>query len=302
MTECERIIKNGILTKDYFKSETKCDFFVDEQRKKVWAIEIDLLLKFDSICKKHNLTYYLMFGSLLGAIRHHGFIPWDDDMDVAMPRKDYEKLLTLNDEFDNPYFLQTPYTDNGYFYAHAKLRNSNTAALDYPFLYQNFNLGIFIDILPIDNFDIATGREKFELIHKLTMDNSVYMRLTHPNLSERDRIRVSNYDGADPFETYERIQTLARESEFTQTKYVSLLVATTYGYERDVFLAEDFSYAKEWKCEGFNTYVPNGYDRVLKTIYGDYLSLPSKEQRGLWHSNLSFDTEKSYKDYLENRE
>ena len=209
MTECERIIQNGVVPRSFFKPEEQEGFWVDEKRKKVWAIEIDLLLEFSRICKKHNLKFFLMFGSLLGAVRHHGFIPWDDDMDVAMPRKDYDRLLQLKDEFEFPYFLQTPYTDTGYFYAHAKLRNSNTSALDQPFLYQNFNLGMFIDILPIDNLNKNGGMERFKHIHKLILDNSTYMRLTNPNLSEKDRERVRNYMGDDPFATYERIQNLS---------------------------------------------------------------------------------------------
>lgn len=92
MTECERIIKDGILPKSFFLPETICDFHVDEKRKKMWAIGIDMLVKFDEVCRKHELRYSLAFGSLLGVVRHKGFIPWDDDIDVVMPREDYEKL------------------------------------------------------------------------------------------------------------------------------------------------------------------------------------------------------------------
>ena len=92
MTECERIIKEGILPETFIKPETICDFYVDEMRKKIWAIEIDLYLELEKVCKKHNLRFYAIGGSILGAVRHNGFIPWDDDMDVCMPREDYEKL------------------------------------------------------------------------------------------------------------------------------------------------------------------------------------------------------------------
>lgn len=298
MTECERIIQKGILPESFFVSEEQYGFWVDENRKKIWAVEIDLLLELDRVCKKYNLKYFLIFGSLLGAVRHKGFIPWDDDLDVAMLRQDYECLLQLKDEFKAPYFFQTPYTDTGYFYAHAKLRNSNTTALDKPFLYQKFNLGMFIDIVPIDNIVKDGGQETFQLIHKLIMDNSTYMRLTNPHLSERDQKRVENYMGDEPFATYEKIQQLARKYENEETEFVSILTAPLYGYEKDVFYMEDFKEPIECKCEFFSSFIPNGYERILKTIYGDYMQLPPREQRGNWHGNIVFNADVSYEKCL----
>ena len=114
MTEIERIVKRGVITEDFLKEEKRGDFTVTAKRKRVWAVILDLIVEFDSVCRKHNLRYFLDSGSLLGAIRHGGFIPWDDDIDVTMPREDYEKFIRLNDEFKHPYFLQTPYSDPEY--------------------------------------------------------------------------------------------------------------------------------------------------------------------------------------------
>ena len=77
-------------------------------------VEFDLLKEFIRVCEKHSLTYYLIGGSALGAVRHKGFIPWDDDIDVGMPREDYDKLMSLHDEFKHPYFLQNFRTDRKY--------------------------------------------------------------------------------------------------------------------------------------------------------------------------------------------
>ena len=79
-----------------------------------------------AVCKKHGLRYFLAYGSLLGAVRHKGFIPWDDDMDVVMLRDDFEKLATLGAEFSSPYFLQNAHTDPGDGSPVMKIRNSNT--------------------------------------------------------------------------------------------------------------------------------------------------------------------------------
>ncbi len=298
MTECEKIAAKGILPANFFEAETICDFYVDEKMKKVWAIELDLLYEFDKICRRHGLKYFLIFGSLLGAVRHHGFIPWDDDMDVIMPRCDYEKFLRLGDELREPYFLQTCHTDPGFYYAHAKLRNSNTAAIDYPFIYQGFNLGCFIDVLPLDNFDPENGTDTFEEINRLILENSVAMRLTHPNLSERDRERVGRHSGMDPMTVFERIDSLSKKSNEKYTGYVSILAATTYGMKKDVFPAECFSECVPCNYHGIATFIPCGYDAVLSTTYGDYMKLPPVEKRGVWHGNLVFYPDIPYKDAL----
>ena len=110
MTEIERIIKSGLIDENYLKEEIKCGFRITTERKKLFAVMLDLLYTFDNVCKKHDLKYFFVYGSLIGAVRHNGFIPWDDDLDVAMPREDYEKFIKLSDEFNEPYFLQIPQT------------------------------------------------------------------------------------------------------------------------------------------------------------------------------------------------
>ena len=112
MTECERLVAAGVFSPDFFREETRCDFLVTTERKKIWAVELDLLMQFDRVCRKHGLRYFMFVGSLLGAIRHRGFVPWDDDIDLVLPRDDYETMLKLGDEFPAPYFLQSPWTDN----------------------------------------------------------------------------------------------------------------------------------------------------------------------------------------------
>ena len=151
MTECERIIYKGLLPEEFFKDETICDFHVTTEMKKNWAIGIDLLAEFDKVCKQYHLHYFVAFGSLLGIIRHKGFIPWDDDLDVSMLREDYDRLIQLKDEFKSPYFLQIPGGDYDYWFSFAKLRNNNTASVSRTFRYAHFNQGIGIDIFPLDN-------------------------------------------------------------------------------------------------------------------------------------------------------
>lgn len=302
MTESERIISEGIISQDFFKSEVRDDFLVDESRKKLWAIELDLLLKFDMVCKKYNLRYFLMYGSLLGAVRHKGFIPWDDDLDVCMPRSDYEKLLEIGKyEFKDPYFFQTPETDEGYYYTFAKIRNSNTSALIPLFKYQGFNMGILLDVFPLDFCDINEAEENYNKIQKLTRDNTTFMRMSNPNLSEADKERVKKYPGGNPMERHRLIQSIASKHEKDKSSdlLLSVSVVTIYKYDRQIFRQEDFADHVLWPFEQFEFPIPIGYDRVLRTIYGDYSKFPPLEERGKFHSDYVFDTDRSYREYLE---
>jgi len=299
MTEIERILQKGIIKENFLREEVRNDFLVTTDRKKIWIVLLDLMLTFDEVCKKHNLTYFLEAGSLLGAIRHKGFIPWDDDVDVLMPRNDYHRFLELSDEFVAPYFLQTPYTDEGYFYSFPKIRNSNTTALNQMFAFQNFNHGMWLSIFPIDNWDVNGGEERYAKIKELNMDNSTYMRMSNPYLSEKDQDRVKNYCGRDPFETIKELDKIAQECNDYKTEFVTVGSTAVISYSRKLWYAEDFASAIDWDFEDFKFPVPVGYDRFLKVMYGDYMKLPPIEERGLHHGGTIFNADIPYKEFLE---
>lgn len=302
MTEAQRIIQAGVLPADYLKEEVRCNFLVTSERKKIWAVLLDMLLQIDSVCKKYNLTYFLEAGTLLGAIRHKGMIPWDDDIDIFMHRADYDKFIRLSDEFKEPYFLQTPYTDPEYFYMPARLRNTNTTGMVKTFAYQKFNHGIWLSIFPLDNWELEGGEERYEEIKQLISENSTYMRLTNPHLSEKDKTRVKNYSHRNPMEIYEEIQRIAQQFNDHPTQFIAAAVSAVISYKRKIWYAEDFASSILWDFEGFKFPVPVGYDRFLKIMYGDYMALPPVEERGLHHSGTLFDPDVPYTEYLENIE
>lgn len=295
MTESERIIEQGILPKSFFEEEERCGFTVTKELKKIWAVAIDQLIEFDRVCRKHNLTYYLAYGSLLGAIRHKGFIPWDDDMDVVMPRADYDNLLELGHEFQYPYFLQTPFSDPGYFFSYAKLRNTNTTCITTQFRYQKINWGQNFDIFPLDNMKLEAGREFYEKIRALGTDLSNYMRSSNPTPpNEIERKRIQSYSGRDPMEIYKEIQLLAKSFNSEETDYLAVTTAYLYGFERALFLKEDYSEAMEVPFEGITAMVPVGYDRILRNTYGNYMEYPPVDKRGIWHGNIIYNPDVPY--------
>ena len=300
MTECERFIKTGRFNEDFFKEEVRCDFKVDAARKKIWAVLLDMLMEFDRVCKKYNLKYWMGGGSLLGAIRHKGFIPWDDDIDVNMMREDYDKLMDIGkDEFQSPYFLQTPYTDPGYYFSFAKLRNSRTSAVSYDFRYENFNQGMFIDIFPYDNCVLGDAHERYNKIDELIRDNSTFMRMKDPNPNEENKLRIQNHSGRDPMDVFKEMTSIARKYENENTEYVSNALITASKCEKNIYKKSAFEHFINTEFEILNVPIPEEYDYVLKIHYGDYMELPPADKRGQWHSKTIFDPDCPYDKYIE---
>lgn len=296
MTEAERIISQGILPKKFLEEEIRCDFTVSSTIKKIWAIELEMMFEFDRICKKNGLKYFLMYGTLLGAIRHKGFIPWDDDVDVGMPREDYEKLLTLKDEFKHPLFLQNHITDPEYCSSYTRIRNSNTTAISKMLKYQKMNHGIFLDVFPFDNTPGIETEDRHEPIDILNRENGTFMKLKNPELDEKNRLRVQNYSGRDPSDTLKEIDEIATRYNGTETEYVCSIVNTMGKF--DFFKRSDVYNTILWDYEGFKFPIPTGYDAVLKEVFGDYMQMPPVEKRGIQHSHYIFDPDKPYQDYL----
>ncbi len=119
---------------------------------RIQETEFDIMQKIDDICRAHKLTYFAIGGSVLGAVRHQGFIPWDDDIDIGMPRKDYEAFLKYaSEELPEGYFLQTFFTEKKSPFYFAKVRKDNTKFVEYYLRDLDIHQGLFVDIFPFDN-------------------------------------------------------------------------------------------------------------------------------------------------------
>lgn len=297
MTECERLLDAGIIPPSFFEEETRCGFHVTLERKKIWAVGLGILLELDRVCQENDLTYFLFCGSLLGAVRHKGFIPWDDDIDVGMPRKDYEKLLEIGNLFKPPFFLQTPYTDPGYYFSYAKLRDNNASTISYNLRYANFNQGAMVDIFPFDNCVMEDVEDRRAYIKERILDMSTYMRMTNPYPSEEDKRRIKTWSCRNPMTVFEELNKKAVEYNDIETSFVTPTTFTLYDVLKSVYFKEDFSDVIRVDFEGFKFPIPIGYERILSTLYGDYMSFPPLAERGKHHTGL-FNPDVPYKDYI----
>lgn len=258
--------------------------------------ELDILKQFIKVCDKLKLDYFLLGGTLIGAVRHKGFIPWDDDIDVCMFRKDYEVFLKDGQKYlDKNYFLQTYETDNGYLNNFAKIRNSNTTFIESSVKNINMNHGIYIDIFPLDNL-YNYNKLKEKLIH--------YQLYKHYYLEKGKTIqkifvRLSNllYNNKTKVQLCKMLDSIyTKKNNEKVEKIVNYCGA--WGVIRESHFVEDFRNSIDLKFEDIYAKAPEGYKRVLTDTYGDYMKLPPEEKRIAHHYSEIIDVKKSYKDYF----
>ena len=263
------------------EEERIANYTVSDRMKKIWKVELQMLDEVDRICKKHGLTYFLVHGSLLGAVRHKGFIPWDDDLDIAMRREDYDRFLELaSKELPEGLSLHTPATEKSVFWGgYARIRDSRTTAIETRELGHNANLGIWIDILPIDT---ATANE--EKFHKLQLRIRHLHRLLLAKIYGRDfkqyaDMNVWQWKGYRLLSAAIPHERLVKKLERTMTCYNaenSDEVAILSGYfKHRRLLKKDFESTAFLEFEHRKVPVPVGYENYLfRSLGKDYMKYP----------------------------
>lgn len=250
---------------------------IDEVLQK--EIAIDILMEIDRICKLHSLTYSLAFGTMLGAVRHEGFIPWDDDIDIMMPINDYRKLVKIfNVECEEKYFLQNKDTDKDCWLPFAKVRRLDTLFDEISISERlDFIKGIFVDIFPIyylKNEDKYSAKKMY--YYKVMSGVVCLKKKLNVNYGKKAKVLSKLL----PFSNITILNILDKmyQSEATDT----LIVPTDGNHKvKEIFVikAEDFYPIKECKFEGQTTCIANNTDKILTNIYGNYMQLPPEEQR-----------------------
>ena len=266
--------------------------------KEIQKIELNILEDFIQVCDKLNINYYLIGGTLLGAVRHHGFIPWDDDIDVCMLRKDYEIFVKNAQKYLNKnYFLQTYETDEEYPGCFAKIRDNNTTFLEENVKDKNMNHGIFIDIFPLDNY-YRHNKIKEKLIY-YKLYNNVFRN--SDTFAKRLFARIANiiYKNKPKLLLCKKQEKIYKKKNGKESKYVTNYCGA-WGVKKETHSIDSFKEFKIVEFENLKVKIPVGYDSILTNMYGDYLKLPPKEKQVSHHFTDVIDTKKSYKEYMMN--
>lgn len=284
----------------FFKEEEKSGFLVTKERKELWAVEIDLLMQLDRVCKENGLQYCVGAGTMLGAVRHKGFIPWDDDIDVYLLREDYDKLMKLDKEFEYPYFLQNSDTEKKLLKQFARLRNSRTTGHTKEESRWDINKGIFIDIFPLDGIseDETENDKQRKINEKDRKKYRYYNYVNRTNHTVRFGIR----------HTFRKIyvklfmqdkEKVYRRAENNLKKY-SRPGTKLWGNRTLVFECpksrrpyEDWKDLIRMPFEFVEVPVPRKYDEMLRQQYGDYMQIPEIIGQNA-HGELIISTDRAF--------
>ncbi len=273
--------------------------YQEEELKALQKTEIGMLKVFVEICEKYHLRYFLLGGSCLGAVRHKGFIPWDDDIDVGMPRADYIRFFEVAPaELPSHLFLQNIQSEPDYPANFGKLRNSETAFIAASETHIKMNHGIFLDIFPLDGY-----RKDF----LFDLKNKLYQKIASGAYAVPKELRtgkrallegVLKLLGLDAKKYRDKREVLLQTYPYDDCEIIANYCGA-WG-AKETMPKEIFGKGSKGEFEGFSVMLPEYPDQYLTRLYGDYMQLPPEEKRYSHHHCLVIDTEKSYCEYLKN--
>lgn len=261
------------------------EFYSLEEKRVIQLEALDILRELDRVCKANGLRYYITAGTLLGAVRHGGFIPWDDDIDVAMPRRDFNKLSKIAArELNSGYFYQDARSEPSYPFLFSKIRKDGDEVHEPILADFNIHKGRYIDIFPLDK----CPRTAF--FAKLFFKQVEFVKIAM--IAKKSKWYKSGYEKKPVLAVLALARRLPwfvlRFIRWSTLKFYTLLasgkklctVAGTHGYPKETYFAEWFSQSCELSFEGERFPAPKGYCELLSNMYGDYMTMPDESERG----------------------
>ncbi len=244
-------------------------------------VMVEILVEIDEICERNNINYWLDLGTLLGAVRHKGFIPWDDDIDITMLRDDYEKFKQIvRSELSSDYFLQTRNENKHCFYDWIKILDKKSIFIESDNIekYAKMKNGIFVDVFPLDRIQ-AKNIKRFNFSRKLfqinpfkPFYNSRKNKFLHYFLSPISMFRNNFFE-------------ISKKITDENGEVAIFGVETWFSYNFDFELIYPL---KKIEFEGLMFNAPNNWDKILQSYYGDYMKLPPIEERRVHAKMIKF--------------
>lgn len=263
----------------------------------VQAKLLEMFKWFHSFCVENCICYYAAYGTMLGAVRHKGFVPWDDDLDVVVPRPDYERLKQLMSKIEGRYVMEFPQM-NHYDYAHpyAKIYDTSTTLTEKGFFSPR--RGLYIDVYPIDGAGNSVKEAK-RICRKVRPAVIFMICRQFPIKRERGLLKnvASIVARCVPFvnesKMCSKIDNGLAKYDFEHSKYTGMLEGSE-GYHRGVMEKRIYGVPTEYRFEDITIFGPECADEYLTEFYGDWRTLPPIEQRYPRHDFIEFDLNKPY--------
>ena len=261
--------------------------------RKLQLTELEILKEIHRICEKNKIQYWLTGGTLIGAIRHTGFIPWDDDVDIAMLRDDYNKFMQVaSSALSDQFYLQNWHTDKKFGQSYSKIRKNNTILLEAGSEKVEIHHGIFIDIFVYDKYPdnkIDFMKVKFSMQVIL---RTIIVKCGFTPWKGVDKVSLYWWLYFIPFRFLAKFLKLNKMKDMHE-KLVQVANSTGSKFifnscesddEKHPIPYEYVSVILKHKFENQEFYIPAGYDKILRIFYGNYMLLPPKEQREGHHN------------------
>ena len=300
--DADEIVKKNLS----FEEIKRNDDMKDDIQEKIELTQIiqkellPILKEVKRVCEKNNITYFLCAGSTLGAVRHKGFIPWDDDIDIGMLRSDYEKFLKIADkELKSGFILMNGERSPDYYVAHAKVFRDNTALVNNETSHLRLHHGFYLDLFPFDTIpEDEESQDKLYWEQREAKDNYVFMK------------KKKKYDGKNPIKKYfaneryylanlksskkafDKVNQVMMSYQTEDPKYVADFFAP-YG-KKLFFKYDDIVPTREAEFEGEMYPIPGNSERYLEIMYGDYMTLPPEDKRFVKHNLIKIDMKNNY--------
>ena len=262
----------------------------------LWSILTDILLDIDGVCKENKLRYFLAGGTLLGAIRHKGFIPWDNDVDISMPREDYKKLIQVYENMPSSrrFGIIKMQKGSNYSCPFIKIIDKRTVLIDKARKTKTENSGVYVDVFPIDGFGDDYEEAKRLLLryyslgwnYALSKTKWTEYLLSNLRYEIRHVINKARFSLKGIDSLFDQLSDELSKMSFDSSKYV----ASTFGLrkEKEIILQSCFADSIDVPFEGHSFKAPVGYDQYLRQMYGDYMKLPPVENRVPNHDIVAY--------------